>query len=110
MTVIELHAGTCAEIRADGFDAGDVPLPEIPAAVSDRMREHLAMCLAAIMSGATPEELAGYLDGAPFPPEATGLLELPGGREELEAHLGLLFGQWTRAVLRSTDDGHGGQV
>lgn len=79
-----------ADDRTQGFEAGERELPEPPVPVGDETKERMATALCAIVGGATPEEVADYLDGA-FPHEVVEALERAGEREEMYAHVDLLL-------------------
>lgn len=68
--------------------AGDAPVIA-PVELPDGARDEMVKILAAMISGATPEEIAGYQrDG--WPDVVTELLERDGETEELGAHIDLL--------------------
>lgn len=74
----------------DGFDPGDcmLPGPQIP--VHESTRDRLVRVAAAMVAGATPEEITGMLDEG-FPPEVDEALERPGELAEMRAHVDLLL-------------------
>lgn len=78
-----------SEAVMEGFEVEDreLPTPLIP--VETETKETMALALCAIVHGATPEDLAGYLDGA-FPHEVIEALERAGERDEMWAHVDLL--------------------
>lgn len=79
------------ELQEAGFDAGERELPEPLVPIADETKERLALALTAIVGGATPEELADYLDEGAFPDEIVGALDRAGEREEMFAHIDLLL-------------------
>jgi hypothetical protein len=73
-----------------GFDAGDRELPTPEIQIDDETRGRLVLSLVAIVDGATPEELAGYLEDG-FPARVADGLERPDERAEMSAHVDLLL-------------------
>lgn len=73
-----------------GFDGGDVVLPAPPIPVQDETRGRMIEVLAAVVTGATPQEITGYLDDG-FPGEVVEMLDRPLEREEMSAHVDLLL-------------------
>lgn len=76
---------------AEGFEAEDRDLPTPPVGVEDVTRLRLMLTVAAIIGGATPEEVAGYHEGEEFPASVYEALDRPGERDELSAHVDLLL-------------------
>lgn len=78
----------------NGFEAGDRELPAPPVGVTDETRATMAKVLVAIVGGpeggATPEELAGFLEDG-FPGWVVEALERPGEGEEFNAHIDVLL-------------------
>lgn len=74
----------------EGFDAGTRDLPAPPAGVAEETRVRLAEALTAIVAGATPEELAGYVEDG-FPEHVAQALSRPGEQEEMLAHVDVLL-------------------
>ena len=74
----------------EGFDAGDRDLPTPPVPVAEETKAAMALTLSAIVHGATPEEIVGYLDDG-FPDDVREALDRPGERDEMGAHIDLLL-------------------
>jgi hypothetical protein len=74
----------------DGFDAGQQVIPGPAVDVAPEVRARLVEVLAAMVCGKTPEEIAGYLEDG-FPGEVGELLERPGERDEMAAHLDVIL-------------------
>lgn len=67
-----------------GFDAGERELPRPIVDVAPETRQRIQQVLVAIVDGATPEEIADYLEhGFPDAP----FLDEPGQREEFDSHI-----------------------
>jgi len=75
-------------VRLQGFRVPVVALPDAP--VDDATLERLALVLAAMVAGHTPEEVARHLD-AGFPERVWLALERPCERSEMDAFAGLLL-------------------
>ncbi len=73
-----------------GIAADDIALAVPPVPVGDATQERLMLVLAAIVRGATPEQITGFLaDG--FPASVEGLLSEPFVAEEFAAFVDLLL-------------------
>ncbi len=75
-------------VKLAGFRVPRASLPV--AAVDDATRERLALVLAAIVDGCTPEEVARFVE-AGFPDDVWLALERPCERAEMDAFAGLLL-------------------
>lgn len=74
----------------NGFEERDGVVPEPPVQIEDDTRDRLVRVILAIINGATPEELVGYLaDG--FPPEVDEALARPLEAEEISDHVDVVL-------------------
>ncbi len=75
-------------LKLEGFRVPVVALPAAP--VDDVTLERLALVLAAIVDGCTPEEIGRFVDDG-FPERVWLALERPCERAEMDAFAGLLL-------------------
>ena len=73
-----------------GFDEPDGVLPAATMAVSEETRGKLVLMVASIVSGATPEEITGYLKNG-WPAHVREMLDRPLEAEELGDHVDVLL-------------------
>lgn len=69
-----------------GFDVGEASLLKPPVEIEDVTRARLVRVMAAVASGATPEEVTGFLEDG-FPDEVEEQLGRPLETEEMSAHV-----------------------
>lgn len=74
-----------------GFEEREGALPTPPVQIAETTRDRLVRVVAAIVTGATPEEVADYLQADVFPPEVLALIDRPHEAEEMGAHVDLLL-------------------
>lgn len=74
----------------NGFEERDGALPTPPVEIAEETRARLSQVVAAIVTGATPEEIVSYLEDG-FPAEVDQLLARPLEAEEMGAHVDLLL-------------------
>jgi hypothetical protein len=75
----------------DGFEVGEREIPTPAVRIEDVTRDRLMQVIAAIISGHTPEEIAGFLDGK-FPAAVERFIDRPHEAEEMSAHVDLMLG------------------
>lgn len=97
LSVTERMRGTDQELH--GFEAGDRDIPEPAIDVTPETRERMIQTLYAQIIGATPEEVAEYLQDG-FPLGVTVALDCIGVREEMSNHVDLLL-----SVMQSPPSG-----
>lgn len=73
-----------------GFEAPERTLEVPPVPVSDQVRDAMVNVLAAVVCGATPEEVSEYLQTG-FPDRVTDLLAREHELDEMRAHVDLLL-------------------
>jgi len=73
-----------------GFETPDGVLPTPPVPVSGDVRDKLVHVVACMVSGATPEEITGYLEDG-WPESIEDMLGHPLEAEELGDHVDLLL-------------------
>lgn len=83
-----------------GFDVGETSVLTPPVDVDLQTRERLIKTMAAATSGATPEEITGWLtDG--FPPQIAEQLGRPLEAEEMSAYVDVFLGVMQTAVVEA---------
>lgn len=84
-----------------GFEPGGAgSLPSPPVEVDDATRVRLQLVLASIALGATPEDVAAYLDGG-FPDKVTDMLARPLEQQEMSDHVGVILSTLQAPALTS---------
>lgn len=76
---------------SEGFDAGRQQLLVPPVHVEDATRDRLVKVIAAVVLGATPEEVAASLESGEWAGEVLDALHRRLDREEFEAHVDVML-------------------
>ena len=75
----------------DGFEEPEGVVPSPPVGVGEETKEKLKLVLASMVSGATPEEITGFLKDEGWPQYVEEMLNRPHEAEEMSDHVDVLL-------------------